>query len=90
MDYKVSNYYSYLCTIQLRMHEIFCYLIGGIAAVAIDERGLDEYSELFEEVRTLDGLLTHVVGSGTIPDDVLDVCEISAYITTTSKCILFQ
>ena len=87
----MSNYYSYLCTIQLHMHDlIFCYLIGGIAAVAIDERGLDEYAELFEEVQTLDGLLTHVVGSGTIPDDVLDVCEISAYITTTSKRILFQ
>ena len=66
-----------------------CYLTGGIVTVAIDERGLDEYAEMFEEVQTLDGLLLHVVGSGTIPDDVLDICEVSAYITTTSKHTYF-
>ena len=59
--------------------------------MAVDERGLDEYAEMFEEVQTLDGLLLHVVGSGTIPDEVLDICEISAYniITTTSKQTYF-
>ena len=67
-----------------------CLLIGGIVSVAIDEMGLDEYAELFEEVRTLDGLLMYVVGSGTIPDDVLDACELSAYITVTSKHILLK
>ena len=61
-------------------------LTGGAASLAMDEEGLAEYAELFNEVQSLDGLLTRVVGDGaTIPDDVLDTCQISAYITSTSK-----
>lgn len=58
---------------------------GGIVTVALDEEGLAEYAELFNEVQSLDGLLEHIVVDGTIPDSVLNACEISAYITSTGK-----
>ena len=64
---------------------LFTCLIGGIATVALDEEGLAEYAELFEEVQSLDGLLERIVTSGIIPDSVLNTCEISAYITSTGK-----
>ena len=60
-------------------------LTGGIVSVALDEEGLAEYAELFTDVQSLDGLLEHIVGSGTIPDSVLNACDISAYITSTGK-----
>ena len=63
-------------------------LIGGIVSVATDEEGLTQYAELFGEVQSLDGLLERIVGSGTIPDDTLDVCELSAYISSNGKSIL--
>ena len=55
--------------------------------MALDEEGLAEYAELFTEVQSLDGLLEHIVAGGAILDGVLDACEISAYITSTSKHI---
>lgn len=63
-------------------------LTGGIVSVAADEEGLGQYAELFEEVQSLDGLLERIVASGTIPDDTLDVCELSVYISTNGKSIL--
>ena len=58
---------------------------GGIVTVALDEEGLAEYAELFNEVQSLDGLLENIVIGGTIPDSVLNACKISAYITSTGK-----
>ena len=58
---------------------------GGIVTVALDEEGLAEYAELFNGVQSLDGLLENIVVGGTIPDSVLNTCEISAYITSTGK-----
>lgn len=61
---------------------------GGIVSVAIDEEGLTEYAQLFEEIQSLDGLMEHMVRNSTIPYDVLDTCDISSYITSTSKYII--
>ena len=60
-------------------------LTGGVVSIAIDEEGLAEYAELFEEVQSLDGLLEHIVGSGIIADATINNCELSAYITSTGK-----
>lgn len=60
-------------------------LTGGIVSVALDEEGLAQYAELFNDVESLDGLLERIVGSGTIPDAVLDACEIFAYIASIGK-----
>ena len=65
-------------------------LTGGIVSVATDEEGLAEYAELFEDVQSLDGLLERLVGSGTILDATLDVCELSAYISSNGKHIYVQ
>ena len=67
---------------------LFTCLIGGIVTVALDEEGLAEYAELFDEVQSLDGLLERIVTSGIISDSVLNTCEISAYITSTGKRLI--
>ena len=78
----IHTYYQHSC-----VNNTFTFLIGGIVTVALDEEGLAEYAELFNEVLSLDGFLEHIVVGGTIPDSVLNACEISAYITSTGKQI---
>ena len=63
---------------------------GNIVTVALDEDRLAEYAELFDEVQSLDGLLERIVASSTIPAAVLEACEVSAYITSTSKYYCFH
>ena len=54
-------------------------------SLGIYEEGLSQYTELFAELQSVDAVLERIVGSGTIPDDDLDACDISGYITTTSE-----
>jgi len=54
-------------------------------SLGLDEDGLSQYVELFAELQSVDAVLERIVGSGTIPGDILDVCDISAYITSTSE-----
>ena len=61
------------------------HILGGIVSLGLDEEGLSQYTELFVELQSVDAVLERIVGSGTIPDGVLDACDISAYITSTSE-----
>ena len=64
-----------------------CHILGGIVSLGLDEEGLSQYVELFTELQSVDAVLERIVGSGTIPNGILDACDISAYITSTSKYI---